>query len=381
MSENKQIVQKKFVLISPKNRTVYNFRGDLIREIQSRGYQVMVTGPDRADIGKVLELGVEFAEIPMSKTGTSISADVRYFIRLYHFLRKEKPDVTLGYTIKPVVYGGMAARLAGVGNINGMVTGGGYTFASDSTKAKALGVIVRVLYRAGLACSRNVIFHNKDDLREFCDRKLVKQSKCSVVNGSGVNLELFKPSPLPGQITFLMVARLLKSKGVREYLQAARIVKETYASVRFMLLGKYEDGRMPDAVPKEEIESYVQDGVVERFDETDDTSLFYNACSVYVLTSYREGLPRTVLEAMATGRAIITTDVNGCRDTVAEGKNGFLVPARDVEALSDKMKWFILQPEQIGIMGEESLRFCEEKFDVSVVNQDMVRILGIEDKV
>ena len=367
---------KKFILISPKNRTVYNFRGDLIKEIVKRGYEVVVTGPDQTDVDKIEALGARFVEIPMNKTGTSILGDWRYCQALTRLFRPEKPDVTLGYTVKPCIYGAIAAKRAGVKNINSMITGGGYTFIATSLKARLLGMIVRTLYRIGLKRADHVIFQNNDDLNEFCESGLVKRDKCFVVNGSGVNMDHFKPAPFPQQLTFLMISRLLKSKGVGEYLEAARIVKEKHPEVRFMLLGKFETN-MQDALPKEYVQTFVDDGIVERFEETSDVRPYYAKCSVYVLPSYREGTPRTVLEAMAMGRPIITTDANGCRETVVDGQNGFLVPIKDVEVLVNKMIWMIENLQEIFQKGKISRQLAEEKFDVSKVNEDILTFIGL----
>ncbi|MBQ6717861.1 MAG: glycosyltransferase family 4 protein [Clostridia bacterium] len=366
----------KFVLISPKNRTVYNFRGDLIKEIISRGYEVIVTGPDSIDVDKITALGARFVEIPMNKNGTSILGDIKYCKNLYKLFKNEKPDITLGYTVKPVVYGAIAAKFAGVKNINSMVTGGGYTFTAKTFKAKILGLIVRCLYKIGFSKANNVIFQNSDDLNEFCDRKLVKRDKCNVVNGSGVNTSHFLPTDYPQTTTFFMLSRLLKSKGVVEYLEAAKIVKTRYPEVRFCLLGKYETN-MQDALSKEYVETFIADGVIERFEETNDVRPYYADCSVYVLPSYREGTPRTVLEAMAMGRPIITTDTNGCRDTVIDGKNGFLVTIGNSSQLADAMIKFVENAELIKTMGEESVIYCHQKFNVNKVNCDMINILGV----
>lgn len=366
----------KFILISPKNRTVYNFRGDLIKEVIAKGYEVVVTGPDRTDVDKIEALGARFKEIPMEKTGTNISSDLRYCEKLTRFLKDEMPDVTLGYTVKPVVYGAIAAKRACVKNINCLITGGGYTFISRSVKAQILGIIVRNLYRVGLANATHVIFQNKDDLKEFCSKHLVSKKKCSCVNGSGVNLEQFKPAPLPGEPIFFMLSRLLKSKGVGEYLEAARTVKKQYPQAKFKLLGKYEYV-MQDAVDKDYVESFINDGTVERFEETDDVRPYYEMCSVYVLPSYREGTPRTVLEAMAMGRPIITTDTQGCRETVKDGVNGFLIPVKNSDAIAEKMIWFIEHPDAVREMGKQSHQYVLEKFDVNKVNADMIRIMKL----
>lgn len=366
----------KFVLISPKNRTVYNFRGDLIKDIIEKGYEVVVIGPDMTDVEKIEALGARFIEIPMNKTGTSITADLRYFNRMYSIIKREKPDITLGYTVKPCTYGAMAARLAGVKNVNSMITGGGYTFTARTMKARALGIIVRVLYRFGLMASHHIIFQNRDDLNEFCTKGIANRKKCAMVNGSGVNIEYFSPVGLPATPSFFMLSRLLKSKGVREYLQAARALKKRHPEVRFYLLGKYEED-MQDAIDPEWIETYIKDGTVERFDETNDVRPYYAMCSAYVLPSYREGTPRTVLEAMAMGRAIITTDTNGCRETVKNGVNGYLVPVGSSRDVARQMNEMVENPELFAEMGRESRQYVEEKYAVDKVNADMLRIMGI----
>ena len=340
------------------------------------GYEVVVTGPDQTDVKKIEALGARFVEIPMNKTGTSVIADLQYCKALTSLFKNEKPNVTLGYTVKPVVYGAIAAKRAGVKNVNCLITGGGYTFIATTLKARALGVIVRSLYRLGLSKADHVIFQNKDDLKEFCDSKLVSRKKCFYVNGSGVNLYHFKKAPIPECITFFMLSRLLKSKGVGEYLEAARLVKRRYPQIQFRLLGKYEES-MQDALDPDYVKSFIKDGTIERFDETDDVRPYYEMCSVYVLPSYREGTPRTVLEAMAMGRPIITTDTQGCRETVKNDVNGFLVPVKDSEAIAEKMIWFIEHPEAIRDMGKQSYEYVLEKFDVNKVNADMIRIMNL----
>lgn len=368
---------KIFLLISPKNRTVYNFRGELIRAIRDKGYEVIVTGPDQIDVDKIEALGARFVEIPMNKTGTSVTSDLKYCLALYKLMKREKPDATLGYTIKPVVYGAIAAKTANIHNINSMVTGGGYTFIDTSMKARILGVIVRNLYRVGLGKTDHVIFQNSDDLNEFCEHGLAKRGKCRIVNGSGVDTAHFAPTPLPkAPVTFFMLSRLLKSKGVSEYLEAACMAKAKRPDLRFLLLGKYENA-MQDALDRDYIQAFIRDGTVERFEETSDVRPYYAMCSVYVLPSYREGTPRTVLEAMAMGRPILTTDTQGCRETVRNGENGFLVPAKDATALAEKMLWFAGHPERIPEMGEASRRYAIEKFDVHMVNANMLRYMEL----
>ena len=365
----------KFILISPKNRTVYNFRGDLIKELKSKGYEVIVTGPNNDGIDKIEELGVRFEKIQLDKTGINVVADLKYAHKLWKLFKNEKPDVTLGYTIKPVIYGSIAARLAGVKNINSMITGVGYVFTAQTFKAKIIRFFASILYKLGLSSSTSVIFQNSDDMKEFIDRGLIKEKKCRLVSGSGVNMKRFKPTLYPDKITFFMLSRVLYSKGIREYLEAAKNVKSKYSHVNFILLGAVEN--MQDSMSMEELKPYIDQGVIEYFGETNDVSKYYAKASVYVLPSYREGTPRTVLEAMAMARPIITTDAPGCRETVIDGKNGFLVATKNVKEIEEKMVWFIENPEKICEMGKASLDLCKEKFDVNIVNKDMLKYMNI----
>ena len=365
-------MNKKFLLIAPKNRTVYNFRGDLIKSIQRQGYEVIVTGPNRDHLDKIEALGGRFFEISINKNGLNPFADLHYLWALKKLMRIEKPDVSLGYTIKPVIYGAIAAKMAGVKRINSMITGVGYLFTSQSVKVKLLRFFVSFLYRLGLKAADAVIFQNPDDRNEFIEYQLVNREKCFVVNGSGVNMDRFGKATFPDRITFFMLSRVMFSKGIREYLTAAEIVKKKYPDVRFMLLGAVED--IQDSLQREDLAPYIAEGVVDYYGETTDIRPYVEQCSVYVLPSYREGTPRTVLEAMAMGRPIITTDVPGCRETVENGKNGFLIPIKDVNSLVEKMEWFIQRPDQISVMGESSFELCKRKFDVSRVNKDMIKI-------
>lgn len=367
----------KFVLISPKNRTVYNFRGDLIKEIISRGYEVIVTGPNNEGLEKIEELGVRFVHIPLDKNGLNVMGDIRYILALMKLFKKEKPDITLGYTIKPVIYGSIAAKLCGVKNINSMVTGVGYVFTAKTIKAKIIKILVSIMYRIGFKCADTVIFQNADDLKEFTDLRLARKEKCKIVNGSGVNMDKFKQTNFPEILTFFMLSRVMYSKGVREYLQAAKIVKCRYPETRFMLLGAVEN--IQDSLSMEDLNPYIKDGIIDYYVETSDVSSYYKQSTVYVLPSYREGTPRTVLEAMAMGRPIITTDAPGCRETVIDGVNGFLVPVKNIEALVKKIIWMIEHPDILGKMGLESYRICSENFDVKKVNQRMIELMNLSE--
>ncbi len=368
-------MSKKFLLISPKNRPTYNFRGDLLKAIAAKGYEVVATGPDTENVEEIKALGVRHIVVPLARNGTSIKSDIKYYKALLKVMRKEKPDVTLGYTVKPSIYGALAAKKAGVKGVYSMVAGLGYTFTAKTAKARALHMVVRFLYKCGLKKADGVFFQNPDDMAEFVNTRLVDADKCTVVNGSGVNMTRFTPAPYPEKLTFLMIARVMYCKGAMEYLKAAAIVKKAYPQVRFVLLGAVE--KIQDSVPWEIIEDYVKRGVIEYFGETKDVRPYFESASVYVLPSYREGTPRTVLEAMSMARPVITSNAPGCRETVTNGVNGFLVPVKDCEALADAMIKFIKAPELVESMGKESLKLCEEKFEVSKVNGKMLDVMNI----
>jgi glycosyltransferase involved in cell wall biosynthesis len=287
------------------------------------------------------------------------------YISLFRNLR---PDVYFGYTAKPVIYGVLAAWLAGVPRRVAMITGLGYGFQGNSRRA-FLRAVVTNLYRAALSRATNVIFQNPDDLQTFQSLRLLPlRSKTSVVNGSGVDLARFQPHPLPqGPLVFLMIARLLGDKGVREYVNAARLIAKEHPEVRFLLVGPRDLG--PDAIPAAELAQWVSEGIIAYLGEQRDVRPFLAACSVYVLPSYREGTPRSVLEAMATGRPVITTDAPGCRQTVEEGVNGFLVRPKTAGAVADAVRRFVEDPGLIPRMADASLFRVRTLFDVRDVNR------------
>ena len=368
---------KKFVLISPKNRSAYNFRGDLIKDIQAKGYDVVVTGPNKEGVDRIEALGAKFIEVPVDKNGTNPLADIGYCLKLRKILKREKADAILGYTIKPVIYGSIAGWLAGVKNRTAMVTGAGYLFASKSFKAKIIRGISFMLYRLGLCAAHKVIFQNIDDLDEFVEHKLVKREKCHVVNGSGVNMSKYTPAPYPEKPSFFFLGRLVHSKGGLDFARAAKIVKAQHPEARFMILGKLEKN-LPDAIKEEELMPYVNDGTMELFPETDNIPQYYAMTSVFVLpTAYREGTPRVILEAMASARAIITTNTPGCKETLVEGENGYFVPIHEPHVLADKMMIFVNNPRRIEECGRKSFEICKNKYEVSIINRNMLEIMCI----
>lgn len=368
---------KKFILVSPKNRSAYNFRGDLIKDIQAQGYDVVVTGPDKEGVDKIEALGVKFIEVPVNKNGLNPFADLVYCLKLYKIMKQERADAIMGYTIKPVIYGSLAGWLAGVKNRTAMVTGAGYLFANKSMKAQIIKRISFVLYRIGLGTSQKVIFQNIDDLNEFEEHRLVKKEKCHVVDGSGVNMNKYSPSAYPETPSFFFLGRLVNAKGGMDFVKAAKIIKAKHPETRFMMLGKLEKNLL-DAITAEDLIPYVNDGTVELFPETDNIAQYYAMTSVFVLpTAYREGTPRVILEALASARAIITTFTPGCKETVTDGVNGFFVPIHDPQALAEKMTYFIEHPEDVANMGAASLELCKNKYEINIINKHMLEIMNL----
>ncbi|SFF58725.1 Glycosyltransferase involved in cell wall bisynthesis [Halobacillus alkaliphilus] len=367
----------KIMVISPKNKTLYNFRGDLIKKMISKGHEVIAIGPNKDHIEDVLALGVKFIEVPFNKDNISALGDIKYYKELKKVMKEEKPDLVFSYTIKPVIYSSMAAHSVGVKKIYPMITGLGRVYASTGMKARAVRLITGLLYKRALKPTNTVIFQNTDDLKRLVNLKYIAKEKAVRVNGSGVNMEKFKNNELPENHVFLMIARIIKEKGIFEFANAARIVKKKYPNARFILVGGFDNSL--GAIAPEDINPYIEDGSIEFPGETKDVIPYLKESSVFVLpTYYREGLPRTILEAMAMARPVITTDWPGCRDAVINEKNGFLIQPKDSVNLAEKMKILIEYPIKVKEMSNESLRICKEFYEVNKVNNHMLDIMDIK---
>lgn len=366
----------KIIVISPKNKTVFNFRGDLVKHMISLGNTVVVTGPNQEYADDIMSLGVsKFIEVPLVKDNTSIFGDLRYCRELRKVIKSEHPDLVFGYTIKPVIYGSIAARTAGVKRIYAMVTGLGRVYASNGMKTKLIRFITKVLYKTAFSGCNKVIFQNYDDLEQFVDGGYLPERKTAKVDGSGVNMERFIRAELPEKPVFLMVGRIIKEKGVLEYCKAARAVKKIYPESVFLLLGGFDASI--GALKQNDIQPYIDDGSIEFPGEVKDPVEYYHKAAVFVLPSYyREGLPRTILEAMSCGRAVITTDWPGCRDAVDDGVNGFLIPPRDENALASRMIQLIEHRELLMQMAENAYQKCCETYEVGIINRKMEEIIG-----
>jgi len=319
--------------------------------------------------------GLKVHEVPMHRTGTDPVADLRTFLALYGLIRRIRPFAVMGYTIKPVIYGMLAARAARVPRRFALITGLGYAFQQDEERSR-LQRLVQRLYALSLARVDKVFFQNPDDQTLFRERAILKPAVPScVVNGSGIDVSAFQVTPIPvGSVRFLLIARLIGDKGVREYAQAAKRVRARYPNTEFALVGWIDSN--PGAITQAELDEWTADGCVTYLGRLSDVRPAIADATVYVLPSYREGTPRTVLEAMAMGRPIITTDAPGCRETVVDYENGFLIPVKSVEALEEAMLRFVETPALAAKMGLQSRKQAEEKYDVRKVNASMLQGMG-----
>lgn len=378
----------KFLIIASYPASILKFRGALIKAIQDKGFEIHIAAPEfknyADEYDNLIALGYKVHKIPMQRTGVNPAADAKAALALYRLMRKIKPDYVIGYTIKPVIYGLLAAKIAGVPHRFALITGLGYAFQGadeQDYKKSNLQKIMHKLYSVALTSAQMVFFQNPDDEALFRDMAILKPDASTlVVNGSGVDISEYSVQPFPIKnevpaLKFLLIARLLGDKGVREYAQAARIIKAKYPLVEFDLVGWIDDN--PDAIQQKELDSWISEGLIHFWGKLSDVKPVIADSSVYVLPSYREGTPRTVLEAMAMGRPIITTDAPGCRETVIDGYNGYLVPVKAVEELAAAMERFIVDPALIIEMGKASRQLVEEKFDVDAVNQSMLEAMGL----
>ena len=360
--------------------SLVNFRGPLLQSLRQLGWRaIAVAGEgDTNTEAQVKELGAEFHVVRIERAGLN---PIRDLMTLYEFLRLFRtfqPEVFIGYTVKPVVYGLLAAWVAGIPRRYALITGLGYAFIGGGALRGLLQSLVGTLYRIALRTATKVFFENPDDEAYFRKLGIISPAVPSVIiNGSGVDTTAFAVVPLPARkaAAFLMVGRLLGDKGVREYVQAARTVKGRFPGAAFRLVGWID--KNPDSIESGELDEWVREGVIEFLGKLDDVRPAIAACNVYVLPSYREGLPRTVLEAMAMGRAVITTDAPGCRETVVEGENGFLVPVKSINALAAAMERFVTDPELAQRMGKRSREIAVARFDVDEVNAILLKEMGI----
>lgn len=371
----------KIIVLSSLAYSLTNFRGALLREMKANGHRVLAVAPDANEmVERELDAsGIGFRVIPMQRTGTSVLQDLRLLFAYVRLMIVEKPDLVLAYTQKPIIYGGIAARMVCVPRFFALMSGLGYVYSEHNNHRRALRRAVSFLYRQAVRRARAVFVFNADDRQDMIDHGIVTPRQNVVqVAGSGVDVERFASMPLPRTgIRFLLVGRLMRDKGIYEFAEAAKQIKREHPECEFVVLGHYEHDN-PTGIDENECLRLARQYPVRFVPGTNDVRPYLASCSVFVLPSYyREGLPRTIIEAMATGRAIVTTDMPGCREPVIEGENGFLVAPRDVSGLKAALQRFIDTPALAATMGARSRDLAEKIYDVRKVNHQLLDEMDI----
>ena len=376
---------KKIIIIGTVASSIYIFRKDLILSMIDKGYAVyaFTSDSDKTELAKIAHIGAIPTYYKLSRGGLNPYEDLCNMISLYQKIKKIQPDIVLSYFIKPVIYGTLAAKLAKVPKKIAMIEGLGFAFTEQpngySRKAKIVQRVQVALFKLALPLADKIIFLNPDDVKDLLQSHGITVRYYEVLGGIGLKLDDYPYQPVNprnNETNFLFIGRLLKEKGIFEFIKAAKIVKQQYPKTKFTVLGS-TDADNPGALHFDQVQKLVTTGLINYPGQVSNVVDWIANSDVFVLPSYREGVPRSTQEAMAVGRAIITTDVPGCRETVVDGVNGFLVPKWNPQALADKMIYFIENPEKIQVMGEESYKIAQEKFDARKVNERLLKILGV----
>ena len=367
----------KIAVLSSFTTSLFWFRIDMMQAFRKAGYEVLAVGdgPEEEWAQRFSDLGIRYRRIPVQRNGTNPIRDLTTLRALLRLLKEEKPDKIFAYQAKTVIYGGIAARVRGIREFYPLIAGVGSVFLGGGFKQKLIRSILVAEYRLGMGHAPKIFFQNRDDLKVFTDAKILPRHKAVMIHGSGVNVEKFTPTSLPEEPGFLCISRLIRDKGVWEYLEAARKLRAKRPEARCVLVGPFDTN--PSAIKPEELQPYIDDGSVEYVGEQKDVQPFLRSCTAYVLPSYHEGTPKTVLEAMACGRPTITTDAPGCRETVTDGVNGYLVPVRDVDAIVTAMERILDDPANAQRMATQARRIAEDVYDVHKVNASICKTMGV----
>jgi len=370
----------KILLIGNQSNTIILFRKRLIEKLLDKGHDVYTLKMDDNPINEEIIRGIGATPLTysFSRSGMNPLSDFFNTFALRNKIKAIKPDIVLSFFPKPVIFGTLAAKMAGVRNIFVLLEGLGYCFTesshSISFKKKLIKFVQVSLYKFALPFAKKVMFLNKDDYHDLLKKNNIKVKSHEVVGGIGVNLKEYNFNlPDKEELHFTMVSRLLIDKGVREFVQAAEIIKVKHPTVRFSIAGAFDDN--PGGVPIDEYKKWIKEGAVEFLGQISDIKTHLISCSVFVLPSYREGVPRSTQEAMAIGRAIITTDVPGCRETIIDGYNGFIIPPFDTNSLVNSMLKFLENRQLVSAMGFVSREMAEKMFDEETACDKLINIM------
>ena len=349
-----------------------------MKEMQAEGYEVYAAAqmPESDWSKRFDEIGVNYRQIKVSRNSLNPLGDIATIKDIKRLLNELKPDKIFVFQAKTIAYGCQAAAGLGITEVYTLIAGLGSVYIGHGIKNKIVKFVLSSLYKHAFKRSKKVFFQNNDDKQTMLNEGLLKEDKIVMIHGSGVNIELFRPTELPTIPTFLYIGRLIRDKGIVEYLEACVIIKKLYREkVRCLLVGPYDSN--PSALKPEDLQPLIDNGIIEYFGEQSDVRPFISQCSIFVLPSYHEGTPKTVLEAMAMGRAIITTNAPGCKETVMDGENGYLTEVKNIDDVVAKMKILIEHVEIVVAMGKKSRKMACEIFDVRKVNDTILRTMEI----
>jgi glycosyltransferase involved in cell wall biosynthesis len=370
----------KVVLFANTEWYLYNFRRSLAAALLEQGHELLLISPPGPYGEKLRALGLRWEPLPMDRLSLNPLREARLLWHLWRLFRRERPALVHGFTIKCAVYGSLAARMAGVPARINAVAGMGYVFSSNDAKARLLRPLVRTLLRIALGGRHaRLILQNPDDVALFEKAGLMDATRVRLITGSGVDCNRFAPrnSPRNGgaPVRVLLAARLLWDKGIAEFVTAARALRAQGRAVEFLLAGDPDPGN-PAAVPEESLHAWVEEGILQWLGHVEDMPALFASVDMVVLPSYREGLPKGLIEAAACALPLVTTDVPGCREVVSDGVDGLLVPARDADALTHAIARLLEDPALASRLGEAARVKALERFDERIVLAHTLAVYG-----
>lgn len=370
-------MSKKLLIIGGKAWSIINFRGSLIKKLVKEGYEVTAVSSDanKLELKQIKNLGIKYIDIKLKSNTVNVLKDITYYFKLKSLILNLNPNVVISYTMKPVVYSGLAINFKKNISFYPLITGLGNIFNTKKINLYPIKIILILLCKIALRNAKIIIFQNNDNLQYFNKIKIAPRVKKVIVEGSGVDVNYFKYKPFSKKnITFLLIARLLKDKGIFEYIEAAKIIKSKIKNINFNLIGAIDSSN--NRIDINYVKKNHNEEIINYLGFKENVRPYIAESHVFVLPSYHEGLPRSVLEAMSMGRPIITTQVPGCKETVVNNENGFLIPSRNVDTLIKKMNWFINNKKKILKMGQKSRNLVEKRFSSKKINNKFVKLLS-----
>ena len=373
------MIKKRILLICSYAPSLTHFRGDFIKDLISNSFDVFCAAPDfdKETENELKLFGATTLHFPLGRTGLNPFKDLQAMLAIKKIIKTNKIDIVFPYTIKPVLYGSMAANQTKTAAFS-LITGLGYTFSATNLKSKILQKITETLYKLSIRKNKVIIFQNRDDRQLFIDRGIISaQQKYDIVNGSGVNLSKYNfrvNENTSDKIIFVFVARLIREKGTHLFIEAAKVLKSEFPNAEFHVIGSAETS--PSAIKLDILNKYHNEGVIVYHGRQKNVPEFLSKSDIFVLpTYYREGIPRSILEALSVGMPVITTNTPGCRETVKNHENGFLIQPQDQNELISAMEYFLKNPKKIKEMGLKSRELAENKFDVNIINNKLIEII------